>query len=586
MNEFAFSSAKRVRKRTIILAFFFFLWFFGLTLRLIELQLIEHGRLREAVIQQNQSQRPIYPERAKILDRHGRVLARSVPAPSVALIPGEQKSRAEEYAKVGRLKTILELSDRELQKIKVRIEHRDPFIYIKRKISEALADQVKRLDLDGIDFQEENKRFYPLGTLAAHVLGGVGTDNEGLSGLERQYDARLAGVEGRMLMLHDAKRRTYHWEVLKEPAPGQDIILTIDEFIQYIAESELEKAVRESRADWGTVIISHPLSGEILAMASLPTYDPNTYPPFPLENSRNRATQQNFEPGSTFKIVTAAAAREFGVVDFADNFDCREGKIKVAGWTISDHKKLGVLSFSEVIIESSNVGAIKVGQRVGAENLYRMIRAFHVGEKTGIELPGEENGILRPLQKWSGTSLAAHSIGYEISVTGLQILQAMNIIANQGLLVPPRVTREFRDSAGFAPAAASSAARIISEKTARELIVKVFEKVVIEGTGQAAQVSGFTVAGKTGTAKKIDPATGAYSAHRHLASFVGFVPASNPLLSILVVIDEPDTSEDYGGQVAAPIFREIARRVLLYLRQTPEYDPAKKIVTAQARGQD
>jgi cell division protein FtsI (penicillin-binding protein 3) len=318
-------------------------------------------------------------------------------------------------------------------------------------------------------------------------------------------------------------------------------------------------------------------------MASWPGYDANNFSAADPEERRNRAIQYNFEPGSTFKIVTAAAAREFGSVDFTDTFDCSSGSIRVAGWTISDHKKMGVLDFSEVIIHSSNVGTAMVSQRIGPENLYRTIKAFHFGEKTGIELPGEETGIFHPLPKWSGSSLASQSIGYGVSVTAIQVLQAMNVFANAGFLVPLHVARETYDFSPSLQAALQPGKRVISEKTASDLIEKVFEKVVLEGTGQAAQVEGFTVAGKTGTAQKIDPATGAYTARKHLASFVGFVPARKPVFSMIVVIDEPKMGLHYGGQVAAPVFQEIARRVLLYLGQTPQFDPAKKVITAQLR---
>lgn len=574
---------KRVHKRIIILAFFFFLWFFGLTLRLIQLQVIEHGRLRAVAVRQSQLKSKIVPERGAIYDRRGKILARSFPAPSVSYIPSEEESLPQKLARIQELVRVLDLSPADLKRIKARIEKGETFVWIRRKISPEKAEQVRGLGLSEIAIQEENKRHYPLGRLAAHVLGGVNIDDEGAGGVELQYDVRLKGVAGKGLFLRDAKKRHYHREVLKPPTPGQDLILTMDETIQYIAQRELERAVEYHGANWGTVIISHPPSGEILAMASSPGYDPNNFSAAHPEERRNRAIQYNFEPGSTFKIVTAAAARESGLVDFADTFDCSNGSIKVAGWTISDHKKMGVLDFSEVIAHSSNVGTAMVGQRLGPENLYRMIKAFRFGEKTGVELPGEEAGIFHPLPKWSGSSLASQSIGYGISVTAIQLLQAMNVFANDGFMVPLRVARETFDFSPSLQATLSSGERVISEKTASDLIQKVFEKVVLEGTGQAAQVEGFTVAGKTGTAQKIDAATGAYSPRKHLASFVGFVPARKPLLSMIVVIDEPRTALHYGGQVAAPVFQEIARRVLLYLGQTPQFDPAKKVITAELR---
>ncbi len=583
MNEIYYPKEKRLGKRTILLTFFFFLWFFGLTLRLIELQVIDHGRLKTAVLKQNQLKPEINPERGTIYDRSGKIMARSLPVLSAFFLPSDEEPFEQQFARIRQVRKILDLSDKELQNIKTKMAEGAPFIWVKRKISPEKAELVRRLNLSGIDFQEEHKRTYPLGTLAAHVLGGVNIDDKGAGGVEFQYNSRLQGEKGQSLILRDARKRPYHLEVIKEPTPGQDLILTIDETIQYIAERELAKAVEESGAAGGTVIISQPSSGEILAMASYPTYDPNFYPPSSPEAERNRAIQFNFEPGSTFKIITAVAARELGLVGFNKIFDCSAGRIKVAGWTIYDHKKLGILTFSDVIIHSSNVGTIQVSYHIGPENLYKMIKNFRFGQKTGIELPGEENGILHPLKTWTKTSLPAHAIGYEISVTAIQILQAMNVIANRGCLVPPRITRETPDLAGSIEVSPSPFERIISEKTANDLIDRIFEEVVLDGTGQAAQLKGYTVAGKTGTAQKIDPATGTYMATRHLASFVGFVPAEKPVISMIVVIDDPRTDLHYGGQVAAPVFREIASRVLLYLRQPPAIDPAKKIVTAQLR---
>jgi cell division protein FtsI (penicillin-binding protein 3) len=583
MNDLGPSCQSRIRKRTVILAFFFFLWFCILILRLIQLQVIEHRRHLGAVLSQSQYERPIVPERGMIFDRHGQILARSLPAPTVCLIPDEGDLPQDLYGRVKQLITIVNLSPKELQKIRSRIEDGETYIYIKRKISRDQAERISRLNLKSIYVRQESRRFYPQGRLAAHVLGGLNIDGEGQSGVELQFNSRLQGVKGLSLIFRDANRRRYDWEILKEPKPGQDLILTLDDTIQYIAERELEKAVREHEASWGTVIISHPASGEILAMATSPTYDPNEYPPSPLELGRNRAIQQNFEPGSMFKIVTAAAARETGVVGFNQMFDCSQGHIRVAGWSIGDHKKMGLLSFPEVIIHSSNVGTIMVGQRVGQENLFHMIQGFGFGRKTGLELPGEETGIFHPLRTWSKTSVAAHSIGYEISVTAAQMLQAMNIFANGGVLVPFRITRASFNPTGFKPDLPAPGARVISERTASELTRRVFEGVVAEGTGQAARIDGFSVAGKTGTARKLDPELGVYLASRHLASFVGFVPADRPQLSLVVVLDDPKFSFQYGGQVAAPVFREIARRILLYFHQTPRVDPDKKTVTAHFR---
>jgi len=584
MNEPAAFFQKKIHKRTIILSFFFFLWFIVLSLRLVELQVIEHERLRGAVESQNKRKHEIVPERGTIYDRHGRIIARSLPVPSVFYVPGEQEPLPAQFDRVAKLKPLLELSEKDLLRIRAAIKEGDTFIYLKRKSDPEIADRVRNAGVQGIGFEEEHKRFYPLGTQAAHILGAVNMDNAGAAGVELQYDALLRGEKGQSLILQDAKKKRYHWEVLKRAVPGRDLVLTIDNTIQYISERELEKAVREQGAAWGTVIVSSPASGEILAMATYPTYDPNAWPPSPYNLSSNRAVQENFEPGSTFKIITACAARENGAVNFGEIFDCSEGKIRVGGWTISDHKKMGILTFSEVIIHSSNVGTVKVGQRLGEASLFRMIQAFHLGRPTGIDLPGEEKGILHPLPRWSASSLASHSIGYGISVTAIQILQAMNVIANGGLLVPPRVTREVHGPSEARPGIPLNGERIISERTARELVDRIFENVILEGTGTQARIDGFTAAGKSGTAQKKDPG-GGYTASRHTASFVGFVPADRPVISIIVVIDDPRIGLHYGGTTAAPVFREIARRALLYLGQTPEYDPAQKLVTAKLQSQ-
>jgi cell division protein FtsI (penicillin-binding protein 3) len=584
MNELTGHYQKKIHKRTIILSSFFFLWFIVLSLRLVQLQVIEHKSLRAAAESQNKRKHEIVPERGTIYDRHGQIMARSLPVPSVFFVPSEKEPPAAQFDKVARLRSVLELSSKDLLRIRAKIQDGDTFIYLKRKTTPEIADRVKSQGIQGIGFEEEHKRFYPLGTQAAHVLGAVNMDNVGASGVELQYDALLQGEKGQSLILQDAKKKRYHWEVLKKPLPGRDLSLTIDNTIQYISERELENAVLEQKAAWGTVVVSVPSSGEILAMATYPTYDPNEWPPSPYEISSNRAIQENFEPGSTFKIITACAARENGAVNFGDIFDCSEGKIRVGGWTISDHKKLGVLTFSEVIIHSSNVGTVMVGKRLGEASLFRMIQAFHFGRPTGIDLPGEEKGILHSLPEWYASSLASHSIGYGISVTAIQILQAMNVIANGGLFVPPRIAEVAPDMAGGRPSVPAGGERIISERTAKELIHRIFEKVVLEGTGQEAQINGFTVAGKTGTAQKRDP-SGGYTGSRHMASFVGFVPADNPAISIIVVIDDPRVGLHYGGTTAAPVFREIARHVLLYLGQTPDYDPTQKIITAKLRSQ-
>jgi len=570
---------KKARRRILFLTLFISLWILGLALRLIQLQVISHSRFRSEAIEQSQNIRVLIPKRGTIFDRNGKILARSIPMTSVFYQPFKKEPAESRKKTILNLRDILSLTDRDIEKIKKRIEKKDRFIWVKRKIDAATAKSVKRLDLSGVFTQRENKRYYPLGTLAAHILGGVSIDDAGLSGIELRYNSTLQGKKGEYLILKDAKKREYHIETIKEAEPGKDITLTIDETIQYIAEQELKKAVLDNSANWGTVIISHPFSGEILALASYPTYDPNHYPPSP-ESEMNRAIRFNFEPGSTFKIITASAALENRSVGLNDAFDCRAGLVTQAGRPIRDHKLFGILSFPEVFIHSSNVGTIKIGQKVGENALYEAIKSFRFGLKTGIDLPAEESGIFLSLNSWSVRSLASVSIGYEISVTAIQILQAVNIIANHGYYLPPRIVREISGSPPKIKKSLFSNKPVTSKEAASELI-SILERVVQEGTGQAAQVEGYTIAGKTGTTQKFDSALGAYSNSRHLASFVGFVPVERPAFSMIVVLDEPKKTEHYGGQVAAPVFREIASRVLRYLHIFPQRKQPSTLIAAK-----
>lgn len=566
-----------MRTRALALAMVLAVWFVAAFGRLVHLQILKHGRLKAEVLEQSQDDMEVLPKRGTIYDRNGKILARSLPAQSVFFSPLKSESATGQMEQVIRLKDLLGLSEKDLSRIRTRLQKKDTFIWIKRKIDPEAAGRVMALNIKGIFLQWENKRTYPLGTLAAHVLGGVGIDDNGLAGVELQYDRLLEGEKGRRLILRDARRRSYQFETLKEAVPGKDLYLTIDETVQYIAETELEKAIAACGADWGTVIISDPKTGEVLAIANRPVYDPNDYPPAVPGEGVNRAIQHTFEPGSTFKIVTAAAARELGKVGLGETYDCREGSISVGGSPVRDHKRQGILSFPEVFIESSNVGAIKIAQEIGERNLFQMIKAFRFGERTGIDLPGEEYGICRPLSSWRKSSLRI-AIGYEISVTAVQLLGAMNVFAARGRLVRPSISLG-TGVGGLSGAVNQEPLKVLSEGTASEL-VEIFMRVVEEGTGLPARLEGFEIAGKTGTAQKLDEELGRYSSARHLASFVGFVPAHDPVISMIVVLDEPKGLMQYGGQLAAPVFRDISARVLRYLRAAPR-PKTETLVTAK-----
>lgn len=570
---------KKANKRVTILTFFLVIWACGLGLRLIQLQIIEHATLKAQVTEQNHNTVKVIPERGTIFDRKGNILARSLPRKSVFYTPFEEEPYLSQCQTIDKLKGVLDLSDRELWIIKNRIKKNAPFIWVKRKIYPEEEEKVKSLHLGGIHLLEENKRFYAQGKLAAYLLGRVDIDDIGASGVEKEYNSILEGKIGKRLMLMDAKRRDYRMETVEEPEPGRDLILTIDETIQYIAEKELERAVQESEANWGTVVIGEPITGEILAMANYPSCNLNSPPKGPSLLDRNAAIHHLFEPGSTFKIITASGALETKSIPLDESFDCSKGAIFVAGKTIRDYHRFGILSFPEVIIHSSNVGTVQIGQRTGEDTIYKTIKAFGFGQRTGIDLPAEERGIFRPLDRWTKISVSSLSIGYEVSVTAIQMLQAINTVANRGITITPRVVKKILISPDEIKEKPIRSKRVISEETALTL-TSILQNVILEGTGKAAQIKGYNAAGKTGTAQKYDNSKGGYSSSSHVASFVGFAPVENPALSIVVVIDEPK-GQYYGGQVAAPVFREISSQVLRYLRIPRQKTFTEAIIAAK-----
>lgn len=575
---------KKVRKRSLLLAFSLILWSAIIVIRLVQLQVVDHVRLKAAAIKQNQDKKDITPKRGTIFDRNMTILARSVPMFSVFLDPLEGQSASEQWSAAKKVGYTLGLSSDKLKAIKRQIDKEATYIWIERKLEEDQASRIDKMDLNGIYLKEENKRFYPQGKRAAHVLGRVNIDEEGVSGIEYKYDDILQGKKGEGLVLRDAKRRRYDFETLSDPVDGMDLVLTLDETIQYIAEQELQKAVVQSRAQWGTVIVSQPQSGDILALANYPTYDLNNPPDPPTRLDRNKAIHHTYDPGSTFKIITFSAAIENNSVPLSETFDCSKGYVVYAGNTFRDHERLGVLSFPQIFIHSSNVGTIFVGLRIGEKNLFRAIERFGFGQRTGIDLPAEERGLLNPLDRWTKISVASHSIGYEISVTPIQMLQALNIIANRGIKVPPRLLKNIHASGSITPTMTPAYEKVVSEETAFR-IKSYLQKVVSEGTGTTAQIPGYAIFGKTGTAQKYDREAKAYVSSAHVASFVGFVEKERPLFSIIVVIDDPQ-GHFYGGQVAAPVFQQIAAKTLRYLRIPPEKKMGKTLIASQTRRQN
>ena len=415
-----------------------------------------------------------------------------------------------------------------------RLTNSRSFCWVKRKITAEEANRIRDLNLQGIYFQRESKRFYPKGDLAAHIVGYVGLDDKGLAGLEYGMDKTIRGRPGRVLLATDARRKSFQsteWAA----EPGKNVVLTLDEKIQYIAEKALAEAVEKWQAAGGVAIVQNPNTGEILAMASQPTYDPNDFAKSPAQALQNRGVAWVYEPGSTFKLVTVAAVLEEKLANPDEVIDCQRGSIVLAGHVIHDHKPFGYLSVRDVVVNSSDVGVIKLGLRLGEQRLYKYIRNFGFGEKTDVELPGEEHGLLKPPGRWSGISIGEISMGQEVGVTAIQLVTAYSAVANGGVLFEPRLVHDLFLGQVHDAMPPVPGHRVISERTA-SLLKQFLAAVVERGTGRAAQLAGYSAAGKTGTAQKIDP-SGAYSKSHYVASFVGFAPIGKPAITILVVID-------------------------------------------------
>lgn len=543
-------------------------------LRLVYLQVYDRAELAARAERQQERLVKLEPKRGTIYDRMGRELAVSLDVDSVYGVP----SKIDDPREVARqLSRILHANPRMLERKLAGDKH---FVWLSRKVEPAEARKVKDLDSSEVGLQAESRRFYPNKALAGSVLGFTGMDNEGLEGLELAYDKTLHGVSGWVLAEKDAMGRTVFpggpGFQYKLPKPGHDIILTIDEVIQHIVEKELDVALAKARARGGVCIVMNPGTGEVLALAvrmltrSGQPFNPNEPQHYRPEEWRNRSVADAFEPGSIFKPVLAAAALEEKVVHPLERVDCSAGKIKIADRVISDAHQNGVLTFTDVIAESSNVGTIKVALRLGRERFYKYITAFGFGRKTGIDIPGEIAGLLKDQRLWSGVSIGSIAIGQEIGVTPMQVAAAYCALANGGMLMKPYIVAEIMDRDGnegkkFQPQAVG---RVMSEETCAK-VTKMLQRVVEAGTGEKARPSGYTAAGKTGTAQKIDQRTGAYSKKYYVSSFAGFVPAGSPKLMILVMVDSPE-GVIYGGSVAAPVFKSIAEQSLAYLQVTPD----------------
>lgn len=555
-----------VRLRLMLMALSLCLWGLLILGRLFQLQLFEGDSFARQAARQSERTINLSPRRGPILDRKRRPLAVSVDAESVYAVPQEIRDATRTAAELARALGWDGAAQRELA---AQLQRNRAFVWVKRKVDPQTVRALRGLQLEGIGFLAENRRYYPKRELASQVLGYVGTDNTGMSGIEYALEELIGGRAAKVTVHIDARRRPVgHTE--KPSTEGMTVVLTLDEVIQYIAERELDSAMAETASLSGVVIVMDPTTGEILAMANSPTFNPNRWEAYSSARWRNRAVADAYEPGSVFKVFTAAAGLQEKVVDPDEVIDCGGGAVEVAGTVIHDHQVFKELAFRDVIGKSSDVGVIRVAQRLGRENFSRYVREFGFGVPTGVELPGESGGLLRPTSKWSALSLASLSFGQEVGVTALQLATAVSAVANGGTLMRPMIVRQVESASGEIVKVGAPAAvrRVLEEKTV-DTLTDLLKGVVARGTGRRAAVPGYEVAGKTGTAQKID-ATGRYSAVDHVASFVGFAPASRPALVILVSLDSPRGTSNQGGDVAAPLFARIAERALRHLAIAPD----------------
>ena len=546
-------------------------WLLALAGRLYQLQIIQYVDLVARADRQQQRTIEIAPTRGTIYDRRMQPLAMSLAVDSVFAVPTEIPNPGMVVDLIGPVLGI------EKDDLLAKFKAFKSFCWVKRKVTSEESARIRDMNLKGVYFQREMKRFYPKGDLAAPVLGYVGLDDTGLGGLEYRFNDLIKGTPGRAFIAADARRQSFE-SSLQAGQPGKSLVLTLDQNIQYIAEKALAEAAAKWRMAGGSVIVQDPNSGEILAMASYPTFDPNEFGKSTPESRKNRAVSQVYEPGSTFKVVAVAAALEENLTNPQEIINCQWGSIVLSGHTIRDDKPHGNLNVSQVMAQSSGVGVIKLALRLGEDRFYRYIKAFGFGDESGIELPGEERGLLKSPSRWSGISIGEISTGQEVGVTPLQIVSAFSAIANGGVLHKPRVIKEVIESERREPAVLPPTRRVISVGTAEQM-KNILVGVVEAGTGKPARPQGFTAAGKTGTAQKID-STGTYSKTHYIPSFVGFAPASKPAVTILVVIDSP-VGAIYGREVAAPVFRSIAEQTLGYLN-VPQNNPPKWLQVASS----
>ncbi len=543
-----------------------FLWAGILCARLLQLQVIQHEEFAQQAAQRQQVARSVIAPRGVIYDSHMDELASSVSVSTVHAVPNLISRKKDISAAARALASVLGLEYKELL-ARMIDPARQSFLVVKRRIDPNDEVRVEALDIDGVYLVEESMRVYPNRELACQVLGFVNMNGDGSAGVEMEYDQELKGTPGQISFDIDARGRSFRGKVENAPVQGRSLVLSIDKAVQYIAERELKTGVEEASAANGTAIVMESDTGRILALATYPSYNCNAFNDYSPDFWRNRAVSDFYEPGSTFKVVVATAALEAGLTQPDEVIDCQMGMLTVGHHVFHDHSPYGLLTFREVLEKSSNIGAAKLGIRLGKERLYQALGTFGFGTKTGVDLPGEIVGLVRDLPQWSGLSVAAISFGQEVGVTSLQILTAINSIANGGLRVRPSVVDRIIDQDGnLVQVRQSQTTRIMRPETA-SAVREAFEGVVLRGTGKKAALEGYRAAGKTGTAQKI--VDGHYSNTKYVASFIGFAPLPQPRITVLVQIDEPKGGI-YGGDVSAPVFRAITQEALLQLHVPPD----------------
>jgi cell division protein FtsI (penicillin-binding protein 3) len=555
-------------KRVHVLVRVAFVWAALIAVRLIQLQVVQHSKFAEQAREQQQKNEEIKAPRGAILDRYGQRLAMSLPVESVVVDPLRVPDLA---VAADVLSQILQLDHGDLLgKLKAAVDDGRGFLWVKRKITREEANRLRALDLEWIEFRTESQRYYPNRWLGSHVIGSVDFEENGNGGIEQSLNDELSGQPGELLVTRDVQKHGFASRVIRAPLPGQDVRLTIDSRIQSVAEEELAKMVKLHHGKSGSVVAMDPRSGDILALANFPTFDPNAPPKRGEMRAReNLAVTAPFEPGSVYKVITLSSALETTHLRPESIINCGNGSINLFGRVIHDHSRYASLSMADVLARSSNIGAINIGLQVGDKNLYRYIRSFGFGKKTGIPLPGESSGMVRPLRVWQKSSIGSVAMGHEIGVTAVQLAQACGVIASGGLLVKPRLLMD---------APKSEPIRVLKPETAITMR-GMMEGVILKpyGTGHKyAQLVGYTSAGKTGTAQIYDNHTGKYT-HAYNASFMGFAPVTNPRIVIVVTINGTEGTVGYGGPTSAPVFREVAAaglRVMDVPKDLPEMLPS------------